>query len=67
MKITAIRSDAIYRKMLAASDEERENLFRYACGYHLVRRYLEKTGQSVFAATVANTEKILKEAEDFWV
>lgn len=38
----------------------------YACGYWLVKHYLWKTGQNIYAATVAPTETILRETEDFW-
>lgn len=38
----------------------------YACGYALIRHYLEKTGQSIYAATVLPAADILKAAEDFW-
>lgn len=38
----------------------------YACGYHLIRHYLNKTGKSIFEATLTPSDKILQEAEDFW-
>lgn len=38
----------------------------YACGYYLVKHYLEKTGMSIEEATVLPAEEILKESEDFW-
>ena len=38
----------------------------YACGYALVGRYLERTGASIHEATLAPTEEILKQTEDFW-
>lgn len=38
----------------------------YACGYHLVGHYLEKTGKSVFDATLLPAEEILSASEDFW-
>lgn len=38
----------------------------YACGYHLVRHYLQKTGKSVVEATLLPAEEILQAAEDFW-
>ncbi len=38
----------------------------YACGYALIQRYLEKTGGSLFDATLASTSDILKKTEDFW-
>lgn len=38
----------------------------YACGYHLVKHYLKKTGKSVVEATLLPAEEILGEAQDFW-
>lgn len=38
----------------------------YACGYHLVKYYLEKSGRSVTEATLIPAEEILREAEGFW-
>ncbi len=38
----------------------------YACGYHLVRHYLKKTGKSVMEATLLPAKDILDAAEDFW-
>ena len=38
----------------------------YACGYHLVRHYLRKTGKSIVEATLLPASEILKTAEDFW-
>ncbi|MGT2667307.1 DUF2268 domain-containing protein [Streptococcus rifensis] len=38
----------------------------YACGYYLVKYYLEKTGQSVEAATLLPASEILAEVEGFW-
>jgi len=38
----------------------------YACGYHLIKYYLNKTGKNIYEATVTSTEEILKETEDFW-
>ena len=38
----------------------------YACGYHLVKHYLEKTGKSVVEATLLPAKEILDAAEDFW-
>lgn len=38
----------------------------YACGYALVRFYLEKTGKTIYEATVTPTKDILKETEEFW-
>lgn len=38
----------------------------YACGYHLVKHYLKKTGKSVIEATLLPAKEILEAAEDFW-
>ena len=38
----------------------------YACGYHLIKHYLKKTGNDIYHATIASTEEILGETEDFW-
>lgn len=38
----------------------------YACGYHLVKHYLKKTGKSVAKATLLPAQEILDAAEDFW-
>lgn len=38
----------------------------YACGYELVRHYLNKTGISIYEATILPTEEILKQSEDFF-
>lgn len=38
----------------------------YACGYHLVKHYLQKTGKSIVEATLLPAEEILDAAEDFW-
>lgn len=38
----------------------------YACGYHLVRHYLKKTGRSIVEATTLPADEILKASEDFW-
>lgn len=38
----------------------------YACGYALIEHYLNKTGKSIFEATVTSTEEILKHVDDFW-
>ncbi len=38
----------------------------YACGYHLVKHYLEKTGKSVIEATLLPAKDILDATEDFW-
>lgn len=38
----------------------------YACGYHLVKHYLNKTGKSIVEATLTPSKDILSEVEDFW-
>lgn len=38
----------------------------YACGYHLVKHYLKKTGKSIIEATLLPANEILGAAEDFW-
>lgn len=38
----------------------------YACGYHMVKYYLEKTGKSIIEATILPAEEILKEIDGFW-
>lgn len=38
----------------------------YACGYHLVKHYLKKTGKNVVEATLLPAKEILDAAEDFW-
>ena len=38
----------------------------YACGYELVKYYLNKTGKNIYEATITPTQDILKETEDFW-
>ncbi|BCN31627.1 DUF2268 domain-containing protein [Anaeromicropila herbilytica] len=38
----------------------------YACGYALIQHYLNKTGKSIYEATITSTEDILRETEDFW-
>lgn len=38
----------------------------YACGYQLIKYYLEKTGKNIYEATITSTEAILKETEAFW-
>lgn len=38
----------------------------YACGYHLVKHYLKKTGKSIVEATLLPVSEILEVAEDFW-
>lgn len=39
----------------------------YACGYVLIRHYLQKTGKTIFEATVTPTAKLLQATEDFWL
>ncbi len=38
----------------------------YACGYHLIRHYLRKTGESIEQATLKSADEILRAAEDYW-
>lgn len=38
----------------------------YACGYYLVKHYLQKTGKSIVEATILPASEILSTAEDFW-
>lgn len=38
----------------------------YACGYHLIKYYLEKTDKSIIEATLLPASEILKTVEDFW-
>lgn len=38
----------------------------YACGYHLVKYYLQKTGKSIVEATLLSANEILSAVEDFW-
>ena len=38
----------------------------YACGYHMIKHYLKKTGKSIVEATLTPASDILKEIEDFW-
>lgn len=38
----------------------------YACGYHLVKHYLKKTGKSIIEATLLPAKEILDAAEGFW-
>ena len=37
----------------------------YACGYHLVKHYLKKTGKSIVEATLLPASEILEVVEDF--
>lgn len=38
----------------------------YACGYHLVKYYLQKTGKTVIEATLISGREILESVEEFW-
>lgn len=38
----------------------------YACGYHMIKHYLKKTGRTIIEATLTPAEEILREIEDFW-
>lgn len=38
----------------------------YACGYYLVKYYLEKTKTSIEQASLLSSEEILKDVEEFW-
>ncbi|WP_019323037.1 DUF2268 domain-containing protein [Streptococcus mutans] len=38
----------------------------YACGYYLVKYYLEKTGQTIEEATFLPASEILAEVDEFW-
>ena len=38
----------------------------YACGYHLVKHYLKKTGKHIVEATLFSAKEILDATEDFW-
>ena len=38
----------------------------YACGYHLVKHYLNKTGKSIAEATILPASEVLNCVEDFW-
>ena len=38
----------------------------YACGYYIVKYYLEKTGKNIIEATILPAEEILKEIDGFW-
>ena len=38
----------------------------YACGYHMIKYYLKKTGKSIIEATMTPADEILKEVEGFW-
>lgn len=38
----------------------------YACGYHLIKHYLNKTGKSIMEATILPAKEILEATQDFW-
>ena len=38
----------------------------YACGYYMVKYYLEKTGVDIVSATILPAEEIMKEMSGFW-
>ncbi len=38
----------------------------YACGYHLIKHYLKKTGKGIVEATILPADEILDAAADFW-
>jgi uncharacterized protein YjaZ len=38
----------------------------YACGYHLIQYYLNKTGTSITKATITPASIILAQTKDFW-
>jgi len=38
----------------------------YACGYYMVKYYLEKTGDDITSATIKPAEEILNQIVDFW-
>lgn len=38
----------------------------YACGYHMIKYYLKKTGKSIIEATLMPYEEIKKELSGFW-
>lgn len=38
----------------------------YACGYHMIKHYLKKTGKSIVEATLTPASDIVKEIEGFW-
>lgn len=38
----------------------------YACGYYMIKYFLEKTGKSIIEATLMPYEEIKKELEGFW-
>ena len=38
----------------------------YACGYHLIKFYLKKTGKSIVEATLIPYQEILEDTQEFW-
>ncbi len=38
----------------------------YACGYYMVKYYLDKTGEDIAVASIKPAENILCEIEDYW-
>lgn len=38
----------------------------YTCGYYLIQHYLQKTGASIYEATITPTQEILAKTTDFW-
>lgn len=38
----------------------------YACGYHLIKYYLKKTGKDIIEATLTPSGEILEEVKSFW-
>lgn len=38
----------------------------YACGYHMIKYYLKKTGKNIIETTLISSSEIMKELEDFW-
>ena len=38
----------------------------HACGYHLIKHYLQKTGKNIVEATLLPAKEILNATEDFW-
>ncbi|ETT62620.1 hypothetical protein C173_26011 [Paenibacillus sp. FSL R7-277] len=38
----------------------------YACGYHLIKYYLRKTGKTIWEATIMPAAQILEEVKGYW-
>lgn len=38
----------------------------YACGYHLIKYYLKKSGKDIIEATLISAAEILEESQGFW-